>query len=330
MKCRKLANLLAGVVLAWSGAASATYSQLYVFGDSLSDNGNMWLATGGAIPDSPPYAQKFSNGPVAVERLAARLGLSLTPSLAGGNDYAFAGAATGNVGAYDNYVSYAYGIPILNGWTGIDKQVAGFAAAPPVGLSSALVVMWGGPNDLFIDPSTTAASDAANNLAGSIASLINAGARHILVPSMVDLSSTAEGQAATQFEQAGLSALSAFFNAELDARLDSLRLANPQVQLFGFDTNAAISSLIDQKAVLGFTNTTGSCVESGCFLTPGLADQYLFWDGVHPSAHANQILGDMLFAQVVPEPEVYMQLLAGLLITGIALARRRGGDSEAA
>ena len=45
----------------------------------------------------PPYAQRISNGPVAVEYLAGRLGVPLAPSLAGGTNYAVGGAATGQV-----------------------------------------------------------------------------------------------------------------------------------------------------------------------------------------------------------------------------------------
>ena len=54
-----------------AGAASAqSYNRLVVFGDSLSDNGNLYLATGGTTPTSPPYgAGRFSNGPVFTERL---------------------------------------------------------------------------------------------------------------------------------------------------------------------------------------------------------------------------------------------------------------------
>ena len=72
------------------------FSAEYVFGDSLSDVGNVYLGVGGLEPASPYVNGQFSNGPVWVQDLAARLGLpALTPSLAGGTDYAFGGATTG-------------------------------------------------------------------------------------------------------------------------------------------------------------------------------------------------------------------------------------------
>jgi phospholipase/lecithinase/hemolysin len=49
---------------------------LYVFGDSLSDTGNFFSATGGLIPPAIlGYKEgRFSNGSVAVEQLASGLG----------------------------------------------------------------------------------------------------------------------------------------------------------------------------------------------------------------------------------------------------------------
>src|ERR1700680_881799 len=69
-------------------------TQIVVFGDSLSDVGNVFAATG--KPPPPYYQGHYSNGPIWVERLAADLGLPApTPSLVGGTDYAFGGAETG-------------------------------------------------------------------------------------------------------------------------------------------------------------------------------------------------------------------------------------------
>ena len=327
MNCPRLASLaFAFTTLALGQNASASYSQMYVFGDSLSDGGNVSLATGGLFPPQP-YSNRFSNGPVAVERLAADLGLSLTPSLLGGGNYAYGGAATGDVvngtGTFDNHIPYEYApyfpaLSALNGWTGIDKQVASFVATPHAGMGSSLFVVWGGPNDLFLNPTPQTATQAATNLTNSIASLASAGAKYILVPSLLDLSLTSEGQASDFATQAGLSGLSALFNAALLEKLSGLEATYSGLDIITFDTSAAFQSVIANAGSLGITNTSGSCVSEGCFLT-GLADQYLFWDGVHPTAHAHQILGDMLFAAAVPEPQTYALILIGLaLVSGAA------------
>lgn len=87
---------------------SAKPSALYVFGDSLSDRGNLAELLG-AFPSPPSYHDSFTNGNVAVQVLAQRVGLSADPSLwvtgftdprnlfggvafTPGNNYAVAGA----------------------------------------------------------------------------------------------------------------------------------------------------------------------------------------------------------------------------------------------
>ena len=86
-------------------ATAATFSQIYVFGDSLSDTGNSLKATG--IPPSPPYFQgRSSNGPVWSEYLADDLGL--TPQQQ--TNYAFGGA---NSGSDNTLVPGLQGLPGL-------------------------------------------------------------------------------------------------------------------------------------------------------------------------------------------------------------------------
>src|ERR1700755_1796910 len=71
---------------------SAPFNDVVVYGDSLSDNGNVFRVTsllGFPTPVSPPYFEgRFSNGPVAVEDVASHFGVPLL-------DFAFGGATTG-------------------------------------------------------------------------------------------------------------------------------------------------------------------------------------------------------------------------------------------
>jgi thermolabile hemolysin len=64
--------------LACSAAHAATYPAMYSFGDSLSDVGNAYIASGligTPVPISPPYAKgRFSNGPIWLDDLSAKLG----------------------------------------------------------------------------------------------------------------------------------------------------------------------------------------------------------------------------------------------------------------
>ncbi|MEE9424508.1 MAG: SGNH/GDSL hydrolase family protein [Methylococcales bacterium] len=75
----------------------ADYSQVISFGDSLSDTGNLFQATGS--PPPPYFNGRFSNGPVWNEILTNNFGLSTpTPSLLGGTNHAWGGAQTNSAG----------------------------------------------------------------------------------------------------------------------------------------------------------------------------------------------------------------------------------------
>ena len=66
--------VMAAVAMVTVGAHAASFSGMVVFGDSLSDSGNLFTFTGEAVPASPPYFEgRFSNGPVWVEDLLDRL-----------------------------------------------------------------------------------------------------------------------------------------------------------------------------------------------------------------------------------------------------------------
>src|SRR5690242_18427537 len=87
-------GLCLGVAVAASPAGAAPTS-IYAFGDSLSDTGNVNASTFGILPLSPYASGRFSNGPIWIDRVASALGTQATPSLTGGNNFAYGGATTG-------------------------------------------------------------------------------------------------------------------------------------------------------------------------------------------------------------------------------------------
>lgn len=90
MGARAVALLsLITLLIATSPSSAGPFTGIVAFGDSLSDAGNVFLATGGAIPAPPYVGGHFSSGPIWVEGLSPILGLgALRPSLAGGTDFA--------------------------------------------------------------------------------------------------------------------------------------------------------------------------------------------------------------------------------------------------
>jgi phospholipase/lecithinase/hemolysin len=296
--------------------ARADFAKLYVFGDSLSDDGNVFALTGGLFPPSP-YDQHFSNGPVAVDQLAAILGIDLTASATGGTNYAVGGATTGTA----NYLPTEYpqlGLgPALNN-TGMQTQVNTFTHAAPVfDPASTLFVVWGGPNDFFLSATPEAAAQAVNNLAGEIVALEGVGARNFLVPNMPDLSITPYGRSLTLEQQAGLQQLSLGFDAGLGQALAGLRAAAPTgVDIVGFDTLSALNALVFNPSAYGLSNVTDPCFNLAATSVCADPDEYLFWDTVHPTAHVHDILGGE-FAAAVPEPQTWYLMALGLLVVAV-------------
>lgn len=73
------------------GVSAAAFNDIVAFGDSLTDNGNIYAISGGLLPDPDTYYEgRFSNGPVWVEYMAAQLKLNGTL-----DDNAYGGAKSG-------------------------------------------------------------------------------------------------------------------------------------------------------------------------------------------------------------------------------------------
>jgi phospholipase/lecithinase/hemolysin len=187
---------------------------------------------------------------------------------------------------------------------------------------STLFVVWGGPNDFFIDASAATAANAVTNLASAIGLLHGNGARRFLVPNMPDLSLTPSGRALPDPLRAGLQALSIGFNLGLSFALDMLALL-PGIDITRFDTFALLTAIAASPGAFGFANAADACL-TGDLGIGGVVcadpSSYVFWDSVHPTTAAHAVLGDRFAAAVVPEPATLVLVGLGLALS--ALARR--------
>lgn len=352
-------KLLAGMALIASAglpvAANASLQELtnlYVFGDSLSDGGNSGLlssaATAGVpggpyvIPPYPYYNGQYSNGPVAVEYLwqAYNPGsTSFTPSLAAGTNYAIGGATSG----VENYNSVNPGVPVPlqpiftdygNNW-----QLQTFTAQHPVfDPATSLFVVWLFPNDLFNYaqtgqlPGTATGSpggpgtvdqlvaNGVGNILTTVQYLASLGAQHFLVPNMPDLGSTPAYVGTPG--AANMTELSMAFDAYLAQGLTALDAALTSAEIVQFDTFGVLNRIIANPGAYGFEVTDKACVDNlaSGVCNPGNWDKWVFWDSVHPTTSAHAVLGQE-FAASVPEPGTIF--LLAIALWAMALARRR-------
>ena len=299
--------------------AGAAFDRLYVFGDSISDVGNVQTITSGLAPLVPPtpgpyyFNGRYSNGQNFIDTVSAGLGLGpVVPSVLGGSNYAHGGAlATGTPPPTSLVVQ------------DIDDQVSQYLAAHPVGSPTALYVVYAGSNDVITDPSSGAA--AAASIATSIGRLYDAGARHVLAPNLPLLGIVPRNNGNPALAAAA-DAATAQFNVALAASLDRLESEKPGLSLYRPDVAGLFGDIVADPAAFGLTNVTrpaapglqiGDQTYNTSLIVPN-PDQYLFWDDLHPSRAGHALLGRAALA-AVPEPSH----LAALALGGLALRRRQ-------
>jgi len=246
---------------------------IIVFGDSLSDTGNAFEATGRREPPSPPYFHgRFSNGPVWVEDFAAPFGLKVNPALRGGTNYAVGGAKVG---------------------TDLDSmknQVLVFLVTRRIH-SNDLFVVFGGGNDL--QPGVTAGFVAATamKVGDIVKNLATHGAAIFLVPNIPNkgLSPSAHSAGTTAEEQE----LTIAFNAAVDVILNNAA-TRLKVKIIRVDLFTLAQSVVTMPTPFGFTNVTDPCLVGTTVCSD--PDSYLFWDDIHPTARAHQFIASASLA----------------------------------
>ena len=304
---------------------AGSFTQIVAFGDSLTDVGNVYLASGGTVPAFPTYAQgRFTDGPVWVEQLASRLGLpDPQPSLAGGTDFAFGGAETHSASGFSS-----------QGTPNLDTQIGLYLNAASSFNSSQLIVLWGGAND-FLNAGQTNPSIPVANLGQDITTIAQNGGRYFLVPNLPPLGDTPDVMAAGPAAVAALNALSLQFDSLLAAEEATLS-RTLGVTIYSLDVASIFNQVVQNPSAFGLTNVTGQAVANGpgnegtAGVVAANPDQYLFWDGVHPTETVHQLLGNDAFAVITAVPEPSSLTLGVIAATiGLASAWRRRQTSRA-
>jgi outer membrane lipase/esterase len=279
-------------------SALAGYSNLFVFGDSLSDSGNnavvlapnitpVPISGNSFIPTFPYSSGHYTNALVWAQIVASSLGLSAVPSLLGGTDYAFGGALTGPLTPN----------PFPGGLTNpfppsLETQVAFFLSQHgPTMPGSALYVVEGGSNNAFNalknagscggNPACINAiiQATASGFVGDIETidteLESAGAKHIVVWDVPNLGKTPAILASGSLASALGTMIASAMNDALLAAIGS----DPDIKLF--DTFGLTNDIVADAGAFGLTNITDACAQfPAC-----IADPSQFFSGMEFTRH---------------------------------------------
>jgi phospholipase/lecithinase/hemolysin len=302
---RILAACLALILAAPLAAQAQTpLNRIVVFGTSLSDPGNAFALVGGTntppdyavdpflVPERP-YARgghHFSNGATWIEQYAAPSGLSASvqPAFrdagAKASNYAVGGARAREVP--DNVHLSLQVVTFLHNSSG---------AAP----ADALYVIEMGGNDLRDALFAFAGGGdggpiiaaAITSIADNIAQLYAAGARRFLVWNAPNLGLTPAVRGLGPAAVGLADFLSQTFNWSLGTALDSLPGALPGIEFVRLDVYQKLAEVVGNPEGFGLTEVATACITPS---VPPFAcknpDEYLFWDGIHPTRAVHAIL----------------------------------------
>lgn len=267
------------LTLVSSFASAGVISNMYIFGDSLSDTGALTFLSPENCPPAPYFDCRFSNGPVWAELVADELGVSASTAYNGGTNWAIGGQRTDQVK---------------------DGQVATFLALNGGMVdSSALYVIWAGANDNFqnMPEGTFTPFNAVDNIIASINNLSDAGAVDFLIPNVP----IADAWTVT-------------FNTLLANALNSL---SADLNIVQFDAFASLLDITLNPDDYGFTNIDTPCFDGMSVCDD--PDSYLLWDAVHPTAAGHRAIADAaLDALQVSTPSSLLLLTFGLFMVAAA------------
>lgn len=338
-------------------ALPVDFKTMYVFGDSLSDIGNDFSLSGGAVPPSAQpdlryYSGRFSNGPVWVDSLAQTMGISdfrpsqtATPTdfTAGHSiNFAYGGAGTGIT---NKTVDNLFTVRGLLGQVEDFNSLSGGGYAP----ADALYIVWSGANDYLLAgvpgiPAPPNPAYTVGNIATAIQTLYNEGARTFLVPNLPDLGSTPLSilfsiLTGTDVRQA-FSELTKQNNMLLNSILYDLVSTYPGITIYSPDIYSLYADFAADPGAFGFTHPpTDMGPAAGCLVLPiilgipsdcstlGMPDPldgqgYPIWDEEHPTAAAHALIAQAaLNSSAIPEPVTSALFMMGL--AGLAMVRFR-------
>ncbi|NES76371.1 MULTISPECIES: SGNH/GDSL hydrolase family protein [Okeania] len=256
------------------------FSDVYVFGDSFSDDGNLFELTNGIFPEFPNFEGRFTNGIIWIETLIPELGLEINPE----NNVAYGGATTGT----DNVLNPRTDVlpDNLLPLPGIQTQIDDFVAENPVADPDALYMVWGGGND-YVGLSLTEVDTPITNLLTTIDKLADAGAKNIMIPNLFDLGAIPLAVNGSPEVQQRLAQVTQDHNAALQTALEEVE-QNSDINIIQVDMYSALNQAIENPANFGFSNVTEAFLDTNA-TNP---DEFVFWNPIHPTVRSHNLFAN--------------------------------------
>ncbi len=260
---------------------------LVVFGDSLSDDGNIYALSGDRFPPSPPYFWgRFSDGPVWAELVRDELNLSGNSYV----NYAYGGARTG----------FNTTFPFVP--AGVLDQVEMFRLQvetyDPAGIAHYVVVA-GANNYIQASESYNPAevTEAIDDLETALIELYGLGARKFIVATLPDFG-VAPAYNDFPVQVSNVSQYISAHNAMLEVMLDDFQSLYPsEIILVDFAQEFAEITANPQK--FGFEVVDETCLvvidpseENYTYELCEAPETYLFFDTFHPTAQGHVMIAE--------------------------------------
>lgn len=296
---------------------AVSYDNIVIFGDSLSDTGNI-QATSPLSYDAAKFADgAFSNGPVWGNYLNDLLnydGIYLIANALAGQwappeaslvyNTAFGGAETGTLLVPPGFVTQV-GI-----WAGNSIPLP----------ENSLCIVWIGGNDFLnwiddhaidVDDPSDAINTAVTNIITGLTLLTDPnglGATDIVIITLPDLGQTpANNGAYGPDNSAAATELTNDFNTALQAALNGFSAANPDLNLSTYDINEILEKILVNPESFGFNqdNITRSAYYE-TFADSGFDNvgKYVFWDEIHPTTETHKIIANQIYGHVFVNSDV--------------------------
>lgn len=259
------------------------FSEIYVFGDSFSDNGNMFDLSGGIFPDFPGDEGRFTDGVTWIETVISQLGSPLNSD----NNFALGGATTGTFNVLDGHPDApAELVP----FPGTHNQIDDLLAMNPVADPHALYMVWAGGNDV-VGLQLTDVSDAIANVEVAINRLVEAGARNVMVPNLFDFGTIPLALSGSPRDQQRLAQATRDFNDELAISLQQIE-DNSNVNIIPVDMFAQHRQALENPGAAGFTNVTEDFLTVNGGPNGGNPDEFMYWNPIHPTTVTHNLFAE--------------------------------------